>query len=91
LVKKTSILSDENFAKYYESGLVSQKQLIINEKECSEIASIFQRFSLDAGRYSQYHDYDDTEALADTEVTIMMSIREYGPALFDEFEEMPQL
>lgn len=80
--KKHALLNDKDCFDYYPPMIPFRDEwLVINQKECEELAEIFQRIADDPG-YG-YHYYYDLESQNDTMLELRISIGEYDRNTFE--------
>jgi len=74
--RKSALLNDANCFRYLPPLIDFRDEwLVINSKECGELADLFANIARDSGCY---HHYYELESLEDTPIDIKISIGEYG-------------
>ena len=78
--KKLALLNDKNCFRYFPPDIEFLNEwLVINEKECQELADLFAKI---ANNPASYHYYVDLESLKNTTFDIRISIGEYDKRMF---------
>jgi len=78
--KKSALLNDKNCFLYFPPEIhFLDEWLVINEKECQELAELFIKISDNPGCY---HYYFDLESLKNVTFEIRISIKEYDKEMF---------